>query len=43
MDHEVINIFERGEEASVPGAGTHVAFNAPNEEAVKGWWEAGGE
>jgi len=40
-DHEVINIFERGEEAHAPGLGTHFAFNAPNREAVREFWEAG--
>ncbi|KAF4630114.1 hypothetical protein G7Y89_g8028 [Cudoniella acicularis] len=39
-DREVINIFERGEEARSPGPGTHLAFNAPNRQAVREFWEA---
>lgn len=38
---EVINIFEKGEEARAPGAGTHIAFNAPSRKAVDGWYKAG--
>jgi hypothetical protein len=40
-DTEVINIFEKGEEARAPGAGTHIAFNAPSRKAVDSWYEAG--
>lgn len=40
-DHEVLNIFERGDDARAPGPGTHFAFNAPSREAVKEFWEAG--
>jgi catechol 2,3-dioxygenase-like lactoylglutathione lyase family enzyme len=40
-DHEVFNIFERGDAARAPGPGTHLAFNAPSREAVKEFWEAG--
>lgn len=39
--HELINIFERGEAAHPPGAGTHFAFNAPSREAVREFWDAG--
>jgi catechol 2,3-dioxygenase-like lactoylglutathione lyase family enzyme len=38
---EVVNIFEKGEEARAPGAGTHIAFNAPNKKAVDEWYKAG--
>lgn len=37
----MLNIFEVGDEARAPGKGTHIAFNAPSREAVKGFWEAG--
>jgi catechol 2,3-dioxygenase-like lactoylglutathione lyase family enzyme len=40
-DHEVVNVFERGEEAHPPGLGTHLAFNAPTRKAVREFWEAG--
>lgn len=39
--HEILNIFERGEEARPPGAGFHVAFNAPNRNCVREFWKAG--
>jgi catechol 2,3-dioxygenase-like lactoylglutathione lyase family enzyme len=39
--HEVVNIFERGEDAHAPGLGTHLAFNAPNRKAVGEFFEAG--
>jgi catechol 2,3-dioxygenase-like lactoylglutathione lyase family enzyme len=39
--HEVFNVFERGEDARAPGAGTHLAFNAPNRAAVDGFFQAG--
>jgi catechol 2,3-dioxygenase-like lactoylglutathione lyase family enzyme len=39
--HEAFNIFERGEEAHAPGAGTHLALNAPNRVSVKEFFEAG--
>lgn len=32
--HELLNIFEYGEQAHAPGRGCHVAFNAPSREAV---------
>ncbi|KAK3316022.1 Glyoxalase/Bleomycin resistance protein/Dihydroxybiphenyl dioxygenase [Apodospora peruviana] len=32
--HELINIFEFGDQASPPGAGFHLAFNAPSRQAV---------
>jgi hypothetical protein len=38
---EVVNIFERGDEAHAPGAGTHIAFNAPSRKAVNAWYKAG--
>jgi predicted lactoylglutathione lyase len=40
-DHELFNIFERGEAAHAPGAGTHLAFNAPSRQCVRDFWEAG--
>lgn len=33
-EHELLNIFEHGEEAAPPGPGFHLAFNAPTREAV---------
>jgi catechol 2,3-dioxygenase-like lactoylglutathione lyase family enzyme len=33
-EHELLNIFEFGDEASPPGAGFHLAFNAPTRDAV---------
>jgi catechol 2,3-dioxygenase-like lactoylglutathione lyase family enzyme len=39
--HEVFNVFERGENAHAPGAGTHLAFNAPSRKAVDEFFEAG--
>jgi catechol 2,3-dioxygenase-like lactoylglutathione lyase family enzyme len=39
--HEVLNIFEVGDEARAPGRGTHIAFNAPSREAVTQFWEKG--
>jgi catechol 2,3-dioxygenase-like lactoylglutathione lyase family enzyme len=33
-NHEVINIFEFGADASAPGPGFHLAFNAPSRDAV---------
>ncbi|KAK5653304.1 hypothetical protein OQA88_8995 [Cercophora sp. LCS_1] len=32
--HELLNIFEFGSAASAPGAGFHLAFNAPTRDAV---------
>jgi catechol 2,3-dioxygenase-like lactoylglutathione lyase family enzyme len=43
VDHEVFNIFERGDDAHSPGPGTHLAFNAPNRKAVVEFWNAGTE
>ncbi|KAE8441470.1 hypothetical protein EG329_004926 [Mollisiaceae sp. DMI_Dod_QoI] len=40
VDHEVINIFERGDEAHSAGSGSHFAFNAPSREAVRQFWYA---
>lgn len=40
-DTEVINIFEKGDDARAPGIGTHIAFNAPSRKAVDAWYEAG--
>ena len=34
MQHELLNVFEFGEEASPPRAGFHLAFNAPSRNAV---------
>lgn len=34
-DHELINLFEYGDGASVPGPGCHIAFNAPTRQAVR--------
>jgi catechol 2,3-dioxygenase-like lactoylglutathione lyase family enzyme len=34
-DHEMVNIFEYGDEAHAPGAGSHIAFNAPTRTAVE--------
>jgi catechol 2,3-dioxygenase-like lactoylglutathione lyase family enzyme len=34
-DHEMVNIFECGDDARAPGAGSHVAFNAPTRTAVE--------
>jgi catechol 2,3-dioxygenase-like lactoylglutathione lyase family enzyme len=39
-DHEIVNIYERGEAARSPGPGTHLAFNAPSRQAVRDFWEA---
>jgi predicted lactoylglutathione lyase len=39
--HEAFNIFERGDDAHAPGAGTHFAFNAPSRLAVEEFFEAG--
>ncbi|KAK3303615.1 Glyoxalase/Bleomycin resistance protein/Dihydroxybiphenyl dioxygenase [Chaetomium strumarium] len=33
-EHELLNIFEFGEEAAPPGPGFHLAFNAPTRDAV---------
>jgi len=33
-DHELFNIFEFGDEAAAPGAGFHLALNAPTRDAV---------
>ncbi|KAK0616677.1 Glyoxalase/Bleomycin resistance protein/Dihydroxybiphenyl dioxygenase [Immersiella caudata] len=33
-DHELLNIFEFGDDAAAPGAGFHLAFNAPTRDAV---------
>ncbi|KAK1755618.1 Glyoxalase/Bleomycin resistance protein/Dihydroxybiphenyl dioxygenase [Echria macrotheca] len=33
-DHEILNIFEFGDDASPPGPGFHLAFNAPTRDAV---------
>lgn len=41
VDHEMINIFERGEAARSPGLGTHLAFNAPSRKVVREFWHAG--
>lgn len=43
INHEVVNIFERGSEARAPGPGSHLAFNAPSRQAVMGIWKAGVE
>lgn len=40
-DNEIINVFESGLSARSPGPGTHFAFNAPNREAVRRFWNAG--
>jgi len=32
--HEILNVFARGADARPPGAGSHIAFNAANREAV---------
>jgi catechol 2,3-dioxygenase-like lactoylglutathione lyase family enzyme len=32
--HEVFNIFERGDDSQPPGGGTHFAFNAPSRACV---------
>lgn len=34
-DHEMINIFEYGEDARAPGHGSHIAFNASTRKAVE--------
>ncbi len=34
-EHEIVNIFEYGDEAHAPGRGFHVAFNAPTRAAVE--------
>ena len=41
VDHELLNVFERGEAAHAPGPGTHLAFNAPNRKAVMEFWDGG--
>jgi catechol 2,3-dioxygenase-like lactoylglutathione lyase family enzyme len=33
-EHELLNLFEVGNDASPPGPGFHLAFNAPSREAV---------
>jgi catechol 2,3-dioxygenase-like lactoylglutathione lyase family enzyme len=33
-EQEILNLFERGHEAYAPGAGSHIAFNAPSRTAV---------
>lgn len=33
-EHELLNVFEYGEDAAPPGPGFHLAFNAPTREAV---------
>lgn len=33
-EHELINIFEFGDDAAAPGAGFHLALNAPTRDAV---------
>ncbi|KAK4442634.1 Lactoylglutathione lyase [Podospora aff. communis PSN243] len=33
-DHELLNVFEFGDEAAAPGSGFHLAFNAPTRDAV---------
>jgi catechol 2,3-dioxygenase-like lactoylglutathione lyase family enzyme len=33
-DHEMVNLFERGDDAHAPGAGSHIAFNAATRAAV---------
>jgi catechol 2,3-dioxygenase-like lactoylglutathione lyase family enzyme len=33
-DHEMVNIFECGDDARAPGPGTHIAFNATTRTAV---------
>ncbi len=40
-EHEVFNVFESGEDAPAPGAGTHFAFNAPSRASVDEFFEAG--
>ena len=37
-DAEMLNIFQTSK-ASAPGVGCHLAFNAPNRKAVRGFWE----
>jgi len=39
-DHELVNLFEYKEEASPPGRGCHVAFNATTRQAVKEFYDA---
>jgi len=39
-DHEMFNIFERGDDARPPGVGSHFAFNAPNRKCVREFWQA---
>lgn len=38
---EIISIFECGDLARPPGAGTHIAFNAPSRASVVEFWENG--
>ncbi|MCJ1359737.1 MAG: hypothetical protein MMC33_009739 [Icmadophila ericetorum] len=38
---EIINIFERGAAAALPGPGVHWCFNAPSRRCVREWWQAG--
>jgi catechol 2,3-dioxygenase-like lactoylglutathione lyase family enzyme len=33
-EHELLNVFEFGDDAAAPGAGFHLAFNAPTRDAV---------
>ncbi|KAK4097351.1 Glyoxalase/Bleomycin resistance protein/Dihydroxybiphenyl dioxygenase [Parathielavia hyrcaniae] len=33
-DHEIVNIFEVGDDAAPPGPGFHLAFDAPSRDAV---------
>jgi catechol 2,3-dioxygenase-like lactoylglutathione lyase family enzyme len=33
-DHEMVNLFECGDDAQAPGAGSHIAFNATTRAAV---------
>lgn len=40
-EHEVVTIFERGEDAHAPGLGTHLAFNAPDRKGVDEFFAAG--
>lgn len=41
-DHEIVNIFEYGDEARPPGKGCHIAFNATTRRAVEDFHEAAG-
>jgi catechol 2,3-dioxygenase-like lactoylglutathione lyase family enzyme len=40
-DHEAVNIFQDGDDASAPGRGSHIAFNATGRAAVEMFHAAG--